>query len=116
MKMSFSGWRHHDKVHRFLNGDISDLKPSNSETYSRDKIYLVAEEDDLLIIAGADDLKLTGNFLIEIRLTRKDIGNLASIAFRDESFSKAVNTLSKRGCTVTAENKKQIKIRKPLLP
>lgn len=97
MRISCEGWKHIVKSHKLIQRDISAVKQSERQkAYYRDEVYIHKDDDGGLIInAGVENLKLNGNFAVEVRLTKAEIIHLASIALADEPLGEVVNSMSK---------------------
>jgi hypothetical protein len=96
MRVACGGWRHFEKYHKLMDRDISAVNPSTEDTYSRDDVHIQMVDSDLCIETGVENLKMNGNFSVEIRLSKKEIINLARIALAEEPFGKVIRGLSSR--------------------
>jgi hypothetical protein len=96
MRVACGGWRHFEKYHKLMDRDISAVNPSTENTYSRDDVHIQMVDSDLCIETGVENLKMNGNFSVEIRLSKKEIINLARIALAEEPFGKVIRGLSSR--------------------
>jgi hypothetical protein len=95
MRVLCAGWKHTDKYHKLMNRDISDVKPSSEKTRYRDEVYIEMNDDGLNTFSGVENLKINGNFSVEVRLSKKEIINLARIALAKDPFGEVVGALSK---------------------
>jgi len=94
MRVSCEGWRHKDKNHMLINRDIS-LTPAGARwPRNRDGIYLDLDGNDVVISSGIENLQMKGNFAVYVRLSKKEIINLARIALAREPFGKVIAALN----------------------
>jgi len=96
MRVLCEGWKRVDKYHKLMNHDISRTNPSSEELRDRDKVYINLDDDEVVISSGVENLKMNGNFSVEVRLSKKEIINLASIVLAKEPFGKVIRGLSSR--------------------
>ena len=96
MRVACEGWRHVEKYHKLMDRDISAVNPSSENTYSRDQVHIYVEDGDLYIATGVENLKMYGNFSVEICFSKKEIINLARIALAEVPFGRVVRGLSRR--------------------
>lgn len=97
MRVACEGWRHVDKFHKLMDRDISAVNTSTENTYLRDQVHIHVDDGHLYIATGVENLKMKGNFSVEIRLSKEEIINLARIALVEEPFGKVIRGLSRRG-------------------
>jgi uncharacterized protein YllA (UPF0747 family) len=95
MRVACAGWRRFQKYHKLMDRDISAVSPSLGNTYSRDEVHLQLVDDNVCIATGVENLKINGNFSVEIQLSKKEIINLARIALAEEPFGKVIRGLSR---------------------
>jgi len=80
-----------------MDRDVSSVSPSSASTYSRDEVHIQMDDSDLCIANGVENLKINGNFSVEIRISKREIINLARIALAEEPFGHVIRWLSSRG-------------------
>ena len=86
MRVTCEGWRRIQKYHKFMNCDVSGLKPTSKKIRNRDEVHIELKEDGVTIFSGIEGLKIKGNFSVEVSLSKKEIINLAKIALANEPF------------------------------
>jgi len=94
MRVLCKGWRHIDKNHMLINRDISLTHDAAEWPRNRDEIYLDLDGNDVVISSGVENLQMKGNFAIYVRLSKKEIINLARIALAREPFGEVIAALS----------------------
>ena len=97
MKISAEGYFRNCGVHVLKQNDLSGVE--EQESCYRDGIQRDGESGDLSIVTVAHNVRLDGSYRMILRLTKREIANLARIALSSESFGGAVEALSKKSIT-----------------
>jgi hypothetical protein len=92
-----------------INSDIAEAEPSGDAEKPRrfeiDRLnglvitycsYIVKDGDELIIRSRANAVQLHGDYEIDIRLTKKEIANLARAVFNNDRFGTVVHVLSRK--------------------
>ncbi len=96
MRVACEGWKRIQKYHKLMDRDISSVGLTSKKNYRRDEVHIQLDETGLNIATGVENLKINGNFSVEIRLSKKEIINLASMALANEPFGEVISGLSSR--------------------
>jgi hypothetical protein len=76
--------------------DISKVGPSGSHEYQLFRRISINEDGDALVVrSSTKGIAMNGHFWITVRLTKKEIANLARIAFAEVPFGEVANLLRK---------------------
>jgi hypothetical protein len=93
MKVSFEGAWRFSGSYGLMDSDLSDLRPGHSRWPAR--LEIDASSGDLEIVSTTGSERLgPGRYRVRVRLTKKEIANLAKIALRNEPFGDVVDSLS----------------------
>jgi len=98
MHISCEGLRHADKNHILVDKDIAQAEAFLlGETYSTDRIYYENEDNGLEVLSATSaKLQLGGDFLLRVRLTKRDIATLVTLAFGLDIQSKNPKAVGQR--------------------
>lgn len=97
MKVLCNGWRRIVHFHELIDRDISQVKATSPKNngYRSNEIYVEIEGNEVSILSRADSLRLNGDFLFQIRMTRSEIANLAMIAYGRKRLGGFIDALAR---------------------
>ena len=101
MKITASGWSRDHGTKNLLSGKLESIEAVGEDvTYSYNDIVMrkVSLNDvdlDYIDIAGRASITMNGDYLLTVRLNKKDIAKLAAEMFRGKSFDRFVREINK---------------------